>query len=100
MMRLILPGINTKKVEIFTYIFGGILSAIAGLLISVRVGGAFLGMGDSYLLETVGGVVIGGTLISGGKASPIADNYWLLLFNTYFDSAAGWRCGYRYSKCG
>lgn len=64
-------GVNTKKVEALTYIIGGMLAAFSGLLISVRVGGAFLGMGDSYLLETVGGVIIGGTLISGGKASPI-----------------------------
>jgi len=38
------------------------------MLVAARTNGAWLGMGDAYLLETVGSVVIGGTLISGGKA--------------------------------
>lgn len=64
-------GIKVRQVEIISYMLCSVLAALAGLLISLRVGGAFLGMGDSYMLETVGGVVIGGTLISGGKASAI-----------------------------
>ncbi len=64
-----LTGIGVTKTLISTYIISSILAGLAGILISARVGGAFLGMGDSYLLETVGSVVIGGTLISGGKAT-------------------------------
>jgi ribose transport system permease protein len=64
-------GIKVQRVEIASYMLCSLLAALAGLLISLRVGGAFLGMGDSYMLETVGGVVIGGTLISGGKPSAI-----------------------------
>lgn len=66
-----LAGVNTVRVEMIAYVISGILSGIAGLLIAARVGGAFLGMGDTYMLESVGGVVIGGTLISGGKASTV-----------------------------
>ncbi len=64
-------GIRVRHVEMISYMLCSVLSALAGLLISLRVGGAFLGMGDSYMMETVGGVVIGGTLISGGKASTV-----------------------------
>ena len=64
-------GVSTIKVEMLSYILCSVFASLAGLLISLRVGGAFLGMGDSYMLETVGGVVIGGTLISGGKCSPL-----------------------------
>ena len=39
------------------------------MLISARVGSAILGMGDDYSLETVASIVVGGTLISGGKAN-------------------------------
>lgn len=63
-----LAGINTVRVEIIAYVISGVLAGIGGLLIAARVGGAFLGMGDTYMLESVGSVVIGGTLISGGKA--------------------------------
>ena len=62
-------GIPVKKVETGAYLLSGILAAITGLLIYSRVGGAYLGMGDSYQMDTIGTVVIGGTLISGGKAS-------------------------------
>jgi ribose transport system permease protein len=41
------------------------------MFIAARVGGALLGMGNSYLLETIGSIVIGGTLISGGRANVI-----------------------------
>lgn len=76
-----LAGVNIIKTELLTYMFAGILAAFSGLLISIRVGGAFLGMGDIYMLETVGGVVIGGTLIAGGKPSSIG-TLWGCLFLT------------------
>ncbi|MCI1930864.1 MAG: ABC transporter permease [Clostridia bacterium] len=66
-----IAGMHINKVQIFTYILGGVLGAIAGLLISVRSGGAFLGMGDDYLMDTVAGVVLGGTLMSGGRACAV-----------------------------
>lgn len=65
-----LAGIKTMKVEMIAYMLSSVLAAIAGMMISARVGGAFLGMGDTYMLDTVGSVVIGGTLISGGRAVP------------------------------
>ena len=64
-----LAGVKVVRVELATYMLSAILAAVAGMLVSARVGGAFLGMGDSYMLETVASIVIGGTLISGGKAN-------------------------------
>lgn len=66
-----LAGIDTVRVETLTYIFSSVLASVGGMLIAARVGGAFLGMGDSYQMESVGAVVLGGTLISGGKAVPV-----------------------------
>ena len=64
-----LAGIKVVRVQIMTYVFSSLLAGSAGILISARVGGALLGMGDSYLLETIAAIVVGGTLISGGKAN-------------------------------
>ncbi len=64
-----LAGVKIIRVELLTYVFSSVLAAIAGMLISARVGGAFLGMGDPYMLETIASIVIGGTLMSGGKAN-------------------------------
>ena len=63
-----LAGIKVNTVETLAYVISAMLAAICGFFLSGRVGGAFLGMGDSYLLDTVGSVVIGGTLASGGRA--------------------------------
>ena len=63
-----LAGIKGNLVETLAYVMGAVLAALCGFFLSGRVGGAFLGMGDSYLMDTVGSVVIGGTLASGGYA--------------------------------
>lgn len=63
-----LAGIPVVKVECGAYMLSSLLAALTGFLLVARVGGAFLGMGDSYMMDTVGSVVIGGTLIAGGRA--------------------------------
>lgn len=66
-----LAGVPVDAVQIVAYMMSSVLAAFGGMLISARVGGAFLGLGDQYLLETVGSVVVGGTLIFGGRAVPL-----------------------------
>jgi ribose transport system permease protein len=90
-----LSGIQTNLVEAIAYVLSGILAAFGGILISARVGGAFLGLGDPYLLETVGSVVVGGTLIFGGKAVPagtLLGSLFLVLLVTAMQ-VAGMRIG-------
>jgi ribose transport system permease protein len=57
----------------------GLLAALAGMLLSAYSGGAFLEMGSPYLLQTVGAVVLGGTLVAGGSATPIGTLFGALL---------------------
>jgi ribose transport system permease protein len=66
-----LAGVQVVKVEMLTYIFAAALAGIAGMLISARVSGARLGMGDSYQMESIACIVVGGTLMSGGQANAI-----------------------------
>lgn len=66
-----LAGIRVDRVEMLAYMICSILAAIAGMFLAGRTGGAFLGMGDSYLMDTIGSVVIGGTICSGGRAEPV-----------------------------
>ncbi len=66
-----LAGVRTNRTVIVAYVLCGVLAAIGGLLLAGSDGGAFLEMGNSYLLESVGAVVIGGTLIVGGKPTVI-----------------------------
>ena len=66
-----LAGVHVVKVEMVTYIAAAILAGISGALISARVTGAYLGMGDNYQMESIACIVIGGTLMSGGRANTI-----------------------------
>jgi len=81
-----------------TYAFSGMLAALAGAFLSARVGGAFLGMGDPYLLETFGSVVVGDTPIFGGKATPPGTFFgglFLVLLVTVLQ-IAGYQIGTQY----
>jgi len=66
-----LSGIPVNLVQGVAYVLSGFLAAFGGIMISAQVNGAFLGLGDPYLLQTVGSVVVGGTLIFGGRAVPL-----------------------------
>lgn len=93
-----LSGVAVNRVEVIAYVISGILAAFGGVLISARVGGAFLGLGDPYLLETVGSVVVGGTLIMGGRAVPVGTLFgslFLVLLVTAMQ-VAGMRIGGQY----
>ncbi len=64
-----LAGVKIIKTEMITYITAAVLAGIAGALISARVTGAYLGMGDNYQMESIACIVVGGTLMSGGRAN-------------------------------
>jgi ribose transport system permease protein len=49
------------------YVLSGLCSAIAAVFLTGLSGQASLGMGDDYLLPSIAVVVIGGTLIVGGR---------------------------------
>lgn len=64
-------GVKVNFTILTAYLLSGCLAALGGVLIAAHIDGAFLDMGQPYMLQSVGVVVIGGTLISGGKASVI-----------------------------
>lgn len=64
-----LAGVRVGAVITFAFAASGVLAALTGMLLAGYSGGAFLEMGSPYLLQTVGAVVLGGTLIAGGSAT-------------------------------
>ena len=62
-----LAGVKTIRVAAVAFLASSVLSAFAGLLLGAYVGGAFLEMGQPYLLQSLGAVVVGGTSIFGGS---------------------------------
>ena len=62
-----LSGVWTASVIVGAYMLSGFCSALVGVLLSGFSGQAFFGMGDPFLLQSIAVVVLGGTLITGGR---------------------------------
>jgi ribose transport system permease protein len=66
-----LAGIRSGPVIAAAFIISSVLASLMGLLLGGYVGGAFLEMGQPYLLQSVAAVVVGGTLIFGGSGTAL-----------------------------
>ncbi len=64
-----LAGVRVESTRCTTYVMSGVIAALTGVLLSAVSGGAALDMGVEYMLISVAVVVIGGTQVSGGKAT-------------------------------
>lgn len=64
-----LSGINTDKVKILVYGVSGLLSSIAGIIITSRLSSASPNAGLGYELDAIAAVVLGGTSLAGGIGS-------------------------------
>ena len=62
-----LSGLNTDKIKIAVYTVSGILAAVAGIIITSRLYSAQPTAGESYELDAIAAVVLGGTSLTGGK---------------------------------
>ena len=61
-----ISGVNIDRVKIGVYTLAGLLSGLAGLVISSRVGSGQPGQGVGIELDAIAAAVIGGTSLSGG----------------------------------
>ncbi len=62
-----LSGIKTNVIIITAYMLSSLLAGVSGLLISAFIGVASVGVGDTYTLNSIAAVVIGGTAFTGGR---------------------------------
>ena len=74
-----LAGVRTIRVAAGAFLASSVLAAFTGLLLGAYVGGAFLEMGQPYLLQSLGAVVLGGTLIFGGSATSVGTLFGAVL---------------------
>jgi len=77
-------GISEKNIKLFVYIFSGFCAAIAGLILSSYVHSADgNNNGLNYELDAILAVVIGGTLMKGGRFSLFASILGALIIWTF-----------------
>lgn len=62
----LISGLNVGRIKIGVYAIAGLLSGLAGLVLSSRIGSGQAGLAVGYELDAIASAVIGGTSLSGG----------------------------------
>ena len=75
----ILSGLRVNRIKMKAYALCGLLSAVAALLLTARLNSATVVAGETYELEAIAAVVIGGTSLSGGRGSIIGTVFGCLI---------------------
>lgn len=90
-----LAGARVGRTITIAFLTSSVLGALDGALLSAHTGGAFLQMGEPYLLQSVGAVVVGGTLIAGGSATALGTFFGsiLLVLVVTTMQVSGWSSG-------
>jgi ribose transport system permease protein len=69
-----LAGVDVHRTRCIAYVLSSVIAAFTALLLASVSGGASLDMGVEYMLISIAVVVIGGTLVTGGK--PTITGVW------------------------
>lgn len=78
-----LSGIDVRRTVLYVYIFIGVLTAVAGIVLAGRVNGVTPGNAGNLLeLDVITAVVIGGASLSGGRGSVLGSLLGALVFGT------------------
>ncbi|MFW5709486.1 MAG: ABC transporter permease [Chloroflexota bacterium] len=64
-----LSGVRVKRVTMLTYVISGFCSAIVGLIIASQLVSAHPATGDTFELNAIAAVVLGGTSLAGGRGT-------------------------------
>jgi len=75
-----LAGIDVRRHTASLYALSGLCCGIAAILIAARTGTGSSTHGDLYELDAIAAVIIGGTLLSGGRGSLVGSLLGVLLF--------------------
>jgi ribose transport system permease protein len=77
-----MSGINTRTWLIRIYVLAGVFTGIGGVIMAARLNSAQPALGLGYELEAIAAVVIGGTSLSGGRASILGTMIGAILMAT------------------
>ncbi len=74
-----ISGVNTQFIIFIVYVISGLLSALGGLILTARTTAGLPQAGQSYELDAIAAVVIGGTSLSGGQGSLVGTLFGALI---------------------
>ena len=76
-----LAGINVKRHLLYLYALCGLTAGIAGIMLTGRTTSGTSTHGTLYELDAIAAVVVGGTLLVGGRGSIVGTVLGILIFN-------------------
>ena len=77
-----LAGINVKRHTIYLYVLVGVCCGIAAIMLVARTTTGSSTHGMLYELDAIAAVVIGGTLLTGGRGTIVGTIFGVLIFTT------------------
>lgn len=80
-----LMGLNINRVTILVYGLSGLLAGLAGVILASRLNTGSPVEGVGRELDAIAAVVVGGTLLTGGKGSLVSTLYGVLLLGVIFN---------------
>ena len=78
----LLSGVPVVLVRFLVYAASGLLAAVGGILAVARVGEGHPAAGQTYLLDSIAAVTIGGTSLAGGEGSVIGTLMGVIILGT------------------
>jgi ribose transport system permease protein len=76
-----LAGINVKRHMVYLYALSGLTAGIAGIMLTGRTTSGTSTHGTLYELDAIAAVVVGGTLLIGGRGTIVGTVLGILIFN-------------------
>jgi ribose transport system permease protein len=76
-----LAGINVKRHLVYLYALAGLTAGIAGIMLTGRTTSGTSTHGTLYELDAIAAVVVGGTLLAGGRGTIVGTVLGILIFN-------------------
>lgn len=64
-------GLDVRRAEFFVYVLSGSLYGLAGVFVSAQTGSGDPLVGGPLLLQMFASIVVGGTLLGGGRGGPV-----------------------------
>ena len=77
-----LAGINVKRQTVYLYVLIGVCCGIAALLLVAKTTTGTSTHGNLYELDAIAAVVIGGTLLTGGRGTIVGTVLGVVIFST------------------
>ena len=73
-------GVRVARVKSFVYVAGGLLAALAGVVLAVVQGQGKADLANGYELDIIAAAVVGGASLSGGRSSVVGAVIGSLIF--------------------